>query len=233
MMQELIIIKLFYNTKNSMRKIKAFTLIETLIVIVVFCIGILTVLYWLSQTLRNKEYANTQIQSAFFAREWIELIFNLRDANYHKELPWNCIFDEWKESVDAEKWCKKFFENNQVLKLDIGDNNEYLKIIDISDISKIWDLEKEEDFDKIFEEYQIYKHIENSGTTFLYNHDSNDGEATWFAKYIVIKSVEWINDHEKLLKIESHVLYKRWILKWEKVMETFIWNYEFNDNILF
>ena len=91
-----------------MKKIKAFTLIETLIVIVVFCIGILTVLYWLSQTLRNKEYANTQIQSAFFAREWIELVFNLRDANYHKELPWNCIF-EWESSLDVEKWCKKFF----------------------------------------------------------------------------------------------------------------------------
>jgi len=35
------------------------------------------------------------------------------------------------------------------------------------------------------------------------------------------------------LKIESHVLYKKWIFKWEKVMETFIGNYEFNDNILF
>lgn len=218
-----------------MKKIKAFTLIETLIVIVVFCIGILTVLYWLSQTLRNKEYANTQIQSAFFAREWIELVFNLRDANYHKELPWNCIF-EWENSLDIEKWCKKFFENNQVLKLDIGDNNKYLKIIDISDISKIWDLEKEEDFDKIFEEYQVYKHVEDNGTTFLFNHDSNDGEATWFARYIVIKSVdssEWELNPDKLLKIESHVLYKKWIFKWEKVMETFIWNYEFNDNILF
>ena len=75
-----------------MKKFKAFTLIETLIVIVIFCIWILTVLIWLSQTIRNKEHANTQIKSAFFAREWIELIFNLRDANYHKELPWNCIF---------------------------------------------------------------------------------------------------------------------------------------------
>ena len=218
-----------------MKKIKAFTLVETLIVIVVFCIGILTVLFWLSQTLRNKEYANTQIQSAFFAREWIELIFNLRDANYHKELPWNCIF-EWKNSLDADTWCKKSFETNQVLKLDIGDNDNYIKIIDVSDTSKIWDLEKEEDFDKTFENYQIYKHVEDGGTTFVYNHDSDNGDATWFARYIVIKSVdsdEWEIDNDKLLKIESHVLYKKWIFKWDKVMETFIGNYEFNDNILF
>ncbi len=52
-----------------MKKFRAFTLIETLIVIVVFCIGILVVLYGLSQTLRNKDYANIQIKSAFFARE--------------------------------------------------------------------------------------------------------------------------------------------------------------------
>jgi prepilin-type N-terminal cleavage/methylation domain-containing protein len=52
-----------------MKKFRAFTLIETLIVIIVFCIGILVVLYGLSQTLRNKDYANTQIKSAFFARE--------------------------------------------------------------------------------------------------------------------------------------------------------------------
>jgi prepilin-type N-terminal cleavage/methylation domain-containing protein len=52
-----------------MRKIKAFTLLETIIVIAVFSIGIFVVLHGLSQTLRNKDYANTQIKSAFFARE--------------------------------------------------------------------------------------------------------------------------------------------------------------------
>lgn len=297
-----------------MKKIKAFTLIETLIVIAVFCIGILTVLYWLSQTLRNKEYANTQIQAAFFAREWIEMMFNIRDANYHKELPWNCIF-EWENSLDVEKWCKNFLKNNQVLKVDIGDDHNYLNIIDISDISNIWDLEKEEDFDKIFEKYQIYKHVDegilydksdfnkdwtidlqdqlrffdkcrqailgsvvltstekkqcdyngdwlidtqddigitddlynkilggwwtlskertlkdsDSWYTFLFNHVEEWGEETWFARYIVIKSVGWVNSDDNLLKIESHVLYKKWIFKWEKVMETFIWNYEFNQ----
>jgi hypothetical protein len=30
------------------------------------------------------------------------LIFNLRDANYHKELPWNCIF-EYKETPEDIK----------------------------------------------------------------------------------------------------------------------------------
>ena len=112
-----------------MKKInKAFTLIETLIVIMVFCIWILVVVHGLSQTLKNKDYANTQIKSAFFAREWIELVFNLRDANYHKELPWNCIFnnpntikielnDNGNETSNSA--CNWYFEPWKILKISI------------------------------------------------------------------------------------------------------------------
>ena len=217
-----------------MKKIKAFTLIETLIVIIVFCIGILTVLIWLSQTLRNKEYANTQIKSAFFAREWIELMFNLRDANYHKELPRNCIFspidhlkNEYKEDENpfCSKWYFWFWSANSILKISMGTGNNYINI-------STWDLS--DDFDSIFNEYQIYFHTWvniNNQSWFIYNHEWNEEEMTWFARYLV---VTWVIDNNwkpidpgKLLKIESHVLYKRWVLTGEKIMETFIWNYEF------
>ncbi len=210
-----------------MKKIKAFTLIETLIVIIVFCIGILTVLYGMSQTLRNQNYAKTQIQSAFFAREWIELVFNLRDANYHKEIAWNCIPEEW---YDEEWWCRENLSNDKILKLSIWDGVEYINV-ETPDFT-IWNLEDSDDFDKTFDEFQIYKHVDDD--SFVYNHtECEEGEiwceATWFARYITIKSVEWVNRDDNLLKIESHVLYRRWGLQWEKVMETFIGNYEFED----
>ena len=209
-----------------MKKKLAFTLLETIIVISVFCVGILTVLYGISQTLRNQDYAKTQIQSAFFAREWIEMVFNLRDANYHKELPWNCVF-EWSSNL-TEDWCKEKLEPWKVLKLDIWNNDKYINI-EVSEDS-IWDLKEDEEFDKIFEKFQIYKHVDDN--TFVYNHIKEWWEETWFARYLVIKSVEWVssnNSDDNLLKIESHVLYKKWIFKWEKVVETFIWNYEFNQ----
>jgi len=214
-----------------MKKTKAFTLIETLIAIIVFCIGILTVLLWLSQTLRNKDYANTQIKSAFFAREWIELMFNLRDANYHKELLWNCIFkyssspititldgngDEVKNSV-----CNWYFKPWDVLKISVWSNDEYIH----AELSELKD-----NFDENFENFQIYYHtwnVINGGDGFIYDYKWNEEERTGFARYLVIDSVKWVNKNDKLLKIESHVLYKRWALTWEKVMETFIWNYEF------
>lgn len=215
-----------------MKKIKAFTLLETLIVIMVFCIGILVVVHGLSQTLRNKDYANTQIKSAFFAREWIEMVFNLRDANYHKELPWNCIFtpvetlkSEYEE--DDNPFCNGYLWvwNVWVLKISMWSGNEYVHV----------ETGKMLDFTWMFEDYQIYVHTWNvlNGTTgFYYDYDPVDGEKTWFARYLVITWVaNWDEniDTDKLLKIESHVLYQKWALTWEKVMETFIWNYEFKQ----
>ena len=215
-----------------MKKTKAFTLLETLIVIMVFCIGILVVLNGLSQTLRNKEYANTQIKSAFFAREGIELIFNMRDANYHKKLPWNCIFTPQK--IDPDKtysenenpFCADYLWSwdTQVLKISMW-SGEYIHIESSGSI---------QDFTGMFKNYQIYAHTWlNWQTWFYYDYTWTEDEETWFARYLVVTWVtaDWteIVDNDKLLKIESHVLYRKWALTWEKVMETFIGNYEFKQ----
>jgi len=218
-----------------MKKFKAFTLIETLIVIVVFCIGILVVLHGLSQTLRNKDYANTQIKSAFFAREWIEMMFNMRDANYHKKLPWNCIFNRVEDlndsyAEDKNPFCDSYLWSwdSQVLKISIWSGNEYIHV----ETKKGVDTQ---DFDEMFEEYQIYMHTWNNingETWYYYDYTWSEEERTWFARYLVITWVveDWnVINKENLLKIESHVLYQRWVMTWERVMETFIWNYEFKQ----
>ena len=223
-----------------MKKIYALTLIETLIAILVFWIRILVVLQWLSQTLRNQEYANMQIKSAFLAREWIELMFNLRDANYRKELEWNCIFqpNEWEITLTEDNnwneknpFCNWYFEPWKILKLSIWGENEGFIKVESNDKSED---KSEDNFDNLFKEYSSYKHINDN--TFVYNHtewENSNGESddwTRFARYIEIKSVNIGDDadiDDKLLKIESHVLYKKWAMTGEKVMETFIGNYEF------
>ena len=220
-----------------MRKLKSFTLIETLIVIIIFSVGILAVLHWLTQTLRNKDYADIQIKSAFFAREWIELIFNLRDANYHKELPWNCIFNHestpWEIKLDENDqeinnpFCKWYFwsGDNNILKIWMWNGKEYIHV----ETGRL-----DGDFNDIFDKYQIYFYTWNAldgSTWYLYNHDvSNSSGATWFARYILITWVVAdgdVIDTDNLLKIESHVLYRKWYLTGEKVVETFMWNYGF------
>ena len=208
-----------------MKKFKSFTLLETIIVISVFCIGILVVLHGLSQTLRNKDYANTQIKSAFFAREWIEMVFNIRDANYHKKLPWNCIF-QWDNHISKD-WCDANLKTWTVLKISLWNDDWYI----YAQTGSINSLE----FEDIFKDYQIYLHtwnVLNGEPWYYYDYNEENGKETWFARYLLITWViaDGINiDTDKLLKVESHVLYQRWALTWEKVMETFIWNYEFKQ----
>ena len=213
------------------RNLTAFTLIEAIIAIAVFCTWILVVLHGVSQTLRNQDYANVQITSSFLAREGIELMFNLRDANYHKELPWNCVFRpvsilQIQYSEDVNPFCGWYLWSwsVNVLKIGIWSWSEYV-FVETGSLS--------DDFEDNFNNYQIYVHTWNiidGETGFIYNHTWNEEEKIWFARYLVVTWIveNGVNiDKNKILKVESHVLYKRWGFTWEKVMETFIWNYEF------
>ena len=138
---------------------KAFTLIETLIVIAVFATGILSVLYGMSQTLGQSDRAKTQITSSFLAREGIELMYNLRDSNYRKKLPRNCLFArqentptiqidaQGKEIQEGNPYCNGFFTSGTVLQLAMGTGQNHLFI-------KTGSLNAE--FDTNFETFQLF-----------------------------------------------------------------------------
>jgi len=198
-------------------KKSAFTLVEMLIVIAVFGTGILTVLYGIAQTLGNQDKTNVQITSSFLAREGIELMYNLRDSNYRKKLPWNCIFTSIDPAnLNADNICEvgQGFTGGSIFKIAI-DPDKYLTV------EKIDEDIKERDFDKKFEEFQLYYHTGpyyNSRSNwppipegFRYSHEENDHPLR-FARYIILKSVmdgETELPQDKILKIESHVLYKK------------------------
>ena len=127
---------------------RAFTLVETLIVIAVFGTGILAVLYGIGQTLAQQDRAKIQITSSFLAREGIELMYHLRDSNYRKALPRNCIFQTVeKTDFREEDFCSSSFSDGTVLKLTMGTGNAHLQV-EIAELS--------EDFDTNFENFQLF-----------------------------------------------------------------------------
>lgn len=73
------------------KAIKAFTLVEMMIAIAIFSIGVLTVLNLLVNNLYFLDKASTKTQASFLAKEGIELVYNLRDSNNLKAYPRNCI----------------------------------------------------------------------------------------------------------------------------------------------
>ena len=140
-------------------------------------------------------------------------------------MPWNCIFT-WNNSINADEWCNEKLEPWTFLKIWIWSGNEYVyvKTANLAD-----------DFDQNLSWFQIYFHTGtklNGETWFRYDYTWTEDEKTWFARYLLIT---WVVDNgsvlpkDKILKVESHVLYQRWAITWEKVMETFIGNYEFKQ----
>jgi type II secretory pathway pseudopilin PulG len=203
---------------------KSFTLVETLIVIAVFGTGILTVLYGISQTLGNQDKAKTEITTSFLAREGIELMYHLRDSNYRKKLPRNCVFEPVNITnaidIDANPYCLDYFTGGMVLKLSMDPEN-YVKA-ETGTLSA--------SFETDFQNFQLFYATGTDETPpFQYVYTGVGGAPLRYARYVLIKPVideGTLLPTDKILKIESHVLFQKGSLTGEKVMETFIGNYE-------
>ncbi|MFZ2150826.1 MAG: prepilin-type N-terminal cleavage/methylation domain-containing protein [Candidatus Absconditicoccaceae bacterium] len=199
-------------------KSKGFTLIEIIIVIAVFSIGIMAVFYLVTNNLERLDETKTRNLATFLAKEGIELTFNIRDANLIKELERDCVFTEKYINSIPPNFCDGYFASGlQGKYIQISFNpNEYSKLI--------WTGLN------TFENNRLYYHSGNieGNNIFWYDHNSNNGEKTIFSRYIVFTGVKEngnILPTDKILKIESHVLFSKGSKTGEVILESFIGNY--------
>ena len=218
-----------------MKKKFAFTLVEILIAITVFAIGILAVLRILTWNLSIMDHTDMKLQSTVLAKEWLELLYNLRDSNLEKKLQWNCVLNQgiydWEDTVwgagyqghTEEDICVGYFgSEDKLLQLAFHENNYlYQKISD-----------SRSNFDDLFEENQLCLFSWNNMVWYAYcSWSPSSGiekTGSFFARYLSFKwvSADWLNlPNDKILKVESHVLYKKWYRTGDIVFESFIWNY--------
>ncbi len=215
-----------------------FTLVEVLFVIAVFGIGILAVLHGVNQTVLNKELIKMKIQTSFLWREGIEMLYNLRQSNGYKELSWNCIFT----GSAKDNYCQWSFGSWRLLGTGVGlkiavgswDEVMYLSTGNIT-----------ENFEQDFKTFRLFS-SSNAQGYFQYCYSGQNGcvepsqqgiwlteetpdNASHFARYIVFKSLTESGNklpEEKVLKVESHILFNNGLLTWEDVIETILGNYE-------
>lgn len=189
---------------------KGFTLIEIMIVLLVFSVGVLAVLRLILHNMSTMNDLEAKTTATFLAKEWLELAYNTRDSNRLASLPRDCIIDNnYNEALDSDP-CKNHFLDNQWLRaLETTENNIQRKTI--SDTN-------------LFEEWKLFlKNI----WWLKYTHEITD-QPSVFTRYI---SFTGVKDNEKIintgyiLKIESHVLYQKWARTGEILLEWFIWNY--------
>lgn len=216
-----------------MKKKIWFTLIEILIAITVFSIGVLAVLRVLTWNLSIMDNTEMKLQSTVLAKEWLELLYNLRDSNLEKELPWNCVLN-----MEVYNWNLDDLEDNTEDKICTGyyGSDNFDKILQLSfDWESYYyqNLTWSHDyFTGLFEDNQLclFTWIINGINMSWFSYCSWDaGESTFFARYLsftwVVTDSMLLLPKDKILKVESHVLYKKWHKTWDIVFESFIWNY--------
>lgn len=195
-----------------------FTLIEILLAIFVFSIGILAVLSLVTQNLRTMHGADVHRSAAFLAQESLSLLSHIRDSNVAYGIGRDCIPDATifdVQDVSEDDVCRYRLS-------DLISDEKFLLLgsttgsaIDISVI------DASEDFDSLFADARLRT---MSGSDVL---RYGDGGASVFARYLSITGATingQIISWEVLLKINSVVLFKQGEKTGQVVLETLLGN---------
>lgn len=208
-----------------MKKKSAFTFIEVMIAITVFAIGVLAVLRLITQNLVTLDATQSRTTATFLAKEWMELVYNMRDSNIAKWLPWDCVLKsgfaiDGFGNVDPSVCDWNFSSGNNLLQISFSPDGYTFttSALVTTDFSQLWSANK------------LYYATWTLGgkNIFWYSSRPTSTDSTIFARYLLFTGVhEWQNilPRESILKVESHVLYMKWSKTWEVVLESFIGNY--------
>jgi Tfp pilus assembly protein PilV len=75
----------------------------------VFGVGILSVLGMITQNISTVQFVKTQTQATFLAKEGLEVVYNVRDSNSVKSLPWNCAVLDLENTNNQNTFCSSSF----------------------------------------------------------------------------------------------------------------------------
>jgi prepilin-type N-terminal cleavage/methylation domain-containing protein len=212
-----------------MRK-SAFTFIEILVAITVFAIGVLAVLRLITQNLVTLDATEMRTTATFLAKEWIELVYNMRDSNLQKSLPRDCVLDPNLAADDF--WT---FDPNKACMWSFASGTADDKILQVAFVPDSYTYialsQRANNFADLRSGNRLYYTTGDVAGTELhrYGYQPVEGDqASVFSRYISFDVVrEWgkILPPNKLVKVESHVLYMKGTKTGEVVLESIIWNY--------
>ncbi|MBB1557413.1 MAG: prepilin-type N-terminal cleavage/methylation domain-containing protein [candidate division SR1 bacterium] len=197
-----------------MRK-KAFTLIEILIVIVIFGVGILAILSIMANSVKNFDTINMQTRATLLAKEGIDLAFHHRDSNLEQGYPRDYYARIENTDGGKEEFLGK--DGNTTFKIGLSvdkNQNPYylLEKIKIGEYTA-------DTFDEYFKTFALELTKNNTLTPYTYKATTetlNKGYA---------RRIEFVRlkiENLKLLKVSSHVIYKRGSFTGEVVLESFL-----------
>lgn len=199
-----------------------------MIAITVFSIGVLAVLRLLTSNLVTMDKTENKTIATFLAKEWLELVYNIRDANVQKWLPRNCLLADkitldLYGQADESQACERYFSSGaydgHVLAL--GFAASWYFVAEYKNIGK--------NFLENFSAFGLVQMTWLVGQTTTSRYTLRQADETWtlpvFGRYILftgVKDGDKILPLSDILKVESHVLFLKWASTGEIVLESFI-----------
>ncbi len=179
----------------------AFSIIEVLIGIFVFSLGLVSIYALLSSSLQVNEYNKNAIIASNLAREQLELYKNIRDTNYKKLKVWNQINPT--ENYDASR----LFEIGKYYTLENNFSPASVFSISVNEIISFWEWK-----DELNNKMQNYRLCINDENIYTYDCTTEGNRETPFYRYLFIQQAKdaWWNTLEWAYHITSKVIwYKR------------------------
>lgn len=159
-----------------------FTLIELIIGMTIFAVGLTGILALLSSTLSNAQYSRHEVVAAWLLREQMELVKNIRDTNLENYVRWDKIFTERVGNSHWNAWSY-IIENDYTTSLRVfdpsGNGNIIASPVYLRDITTTIPS----DTAWIWERTRLY--LDSQGR---YTHDTS-GTPTSYASYIKISPI--------------------------------------------
>ena len=183
---------------------KAFTLIEVLIAILIFALGLTSIFMLINSSIKANSFNKNQIIAANLAREEIELLRNIRDSNYKVFKKWNFInpaLDNWFDDSN------NYFQTGSYYKIENDFDSHATFPIKVEKISDFWEWKTELDWKML-----DYRLCIDSNWIYTYNCTDPHNKKTRFYRYLkleTLKNKDWvIKDAFKV--ISTVIWYDRW-----------------------
>lgn len=178
---------------------QAMTLVEMLIAIGVFAVGVLAVLQIVINNIHTTHQVSQRMDATMLATQWLELIYELRNTNSYKEVERDCLHITTQLN-NNETACEKT----------IGDDISTTVIISPTGpkYNTYWSLYTKTLSEDPLDDYRLYRHISEDHITY-FTHKKGNGEPTAYARYLSFEKIDGY-DPSVALKVNSHVLIDQW-----------------------
>ena len=161
-------------TQNTSRW---FSIIEVLIGIFVFSLGLVSIYALLASSLKINDYNNNAIIASNLAREQVELFRNIRDTNYKK-------LQVWDQTNPQTGSFSNTFVDDTFYTLE---NNAGTENIDVAPIIFTWDIDGPAELTGNMTKYRLCL---NSSNIYTYDCSTPGGTQSIFYRYIYVKELE-------------------------------------------